>query len=573
MHKIMLFDDRLRGKTAGGWLIEPYLDRFESRFGALDGAILWHAYPNLGLDCRNQFDFWRLMPGGLAGLRDLVRRLHVRDVRVILAYHPWDRATRREDVDDSAALAELVGELDADGIFLDTLSSGLPGLRAALDAVKPGVVLQSQASTPLDRLAGHRMGWAEVWRDSRAPGVLRNRYHDRRHMVHVVRRWQTDHGPEIQLAWMNGAGMMVWENVFGSWNGWSDRDAAQWRHASAIRRRWFRHFAQGAWTPLAAAPAPGVYASCWEHGGVRLWTLVNRTARARRGLRLPVSAGCACDLMAGARLDVAGRGVTIGLPARGLGAVIETDVPDAFLEGQAELARRRDRASGRRPLARIRRLPAARPAAARDVPEGMVAVPGGEIRRRVRYRVRECGMYEGASAPGCDDLVLPGLHTHREELIRETLAAFAIDRTSVTLDQYRRFVTRTGYRPAAPEGFDLSTGRPGDPVCRVDLDDARAYASWLGRRLPTEAEWQKAADDGLLGDDAVNVWNWTEPEMSDGRTRFCMVKGGCDGAPGGSDWYADGGRKDAEFSAKVLLLWPGLDRTATIGFRTAVDLG
>ena len=49
-----------------------------------------------------------------------------------------------------------------------------------------------------------------------------------------------------------------------------------------------------------------------------------------------------------------------------------------------------------------------------------------------------------------------------------------------------------------------------------------------GARLPTEDEWQLAAEAGLLERAGPLVWNWTESEHSDGRTRFAILKGGSD---------------------------------------------
>jgi hypothetical protein len=68
------------------------------------------------------------------------------------------------------------------------------------------------------------------------------------------------------------------------------------------------------------------------------------------------------------------------------------------------------------------------------------------------------------------------------------------------------------------------------------------------------------------------VWDWTESEHSDGRTRFCILKGGCDYHAAGSEWYADGGPREPDFAAKFVLFCPSLDRCATIGFRCGVDL-
>ena len=58
----------------------------------------------------------------------------------------------------------------------------------------------------------------------------------------------------------------------------------------------------------------------------------------------------------------------------------------------------------------------------------------------------------------------------------------------------------------------------------------------------------------------------------DSRTRFCTVRGGAYYKAQGSDWYADGGPVACHFAAKFLLLWPGLDRCATVGFRCVMDL-
>jgi formylglycine-generating enzyme required for sulfatase activity len=101
------------------------------------------------------------------------------------------------------------------------------------------------------------------------------------------------------------------------------------------------------------------------------------------------------------------------------------------------------------------------------------------------------------------------------------LEPYYIARYPVTEAQYQRFVTATGYH--APDHWNekrCPEGKEGLPVVRVSWYDAMAYCKWLSEeleqmiRLPTEAEWEKAAswDPRITRDDHTNArkrkWPW-----------------------------------------------------------------
>jgi len=77
---------------------------------------------------------------------------------------------------------------------------------------------------------------------------------------------------------------------------------------------------------------------------------------------------------------------------------------------------------------------------------------------------------------------------------------FYIDKYPVTNLQYSDFVLSTGYQSQGNWQDLYMTGKEDYPATGVSFEDARQYASWQGKRLPTEAEWEKAArgDDGRL---------------------------------------------------------------------------
>ncbi len=625
---LMMYDELFYDRTTNQYKVDEFLDWGEKEFGRLDIVVLWHAYPRIGLDDRNQFDFYREMPGGLSGIRNVTEQMHQRGVKVYINYNPWDTGTRQENVSDIDALAKLIAETDTDGIFLDTLNRGSNEFRNKLDQAKHGVVLESEGALPVEDIHTHHMSWAQWFPDSKVPGVLRNKWFERRHIQHGISRWQRDRTKELHTAWMNGSGIMIWDNVFGQWVGWNERDKSLLRLMSPIQKRYTSLFSGEGWIPMTdGVMTSNIYSSLWHDDQIRLWTLVNRSENPIEGDLLSIDSSKSdhfYDLIQGKEVtgkEEKGKTVLSGkLIPRGIACFIAAKPEalgndfQAFLSGQAELFSRIN-PDIEFPVIHAERVPVLPTKRQNGTLSGMVKIPSFKGKQEVNFRVREVGFYNSID-PYFINCGAPRLHQSTSFTIDVNLPGFAIDETPVTNAQYHQFIIETGYTPKVNLNFlkhwpngNIPSGKEDHPVVYVSLDDARAYALWAGKRLPTEHEWQfagqgnenkkfpwgdkmeaelcnagesedttsvKAFPKGksVFGcyDLCGNTWEMTESEHSDGRSRFCILKGGSYYNAKRSEWYFDGGPQPLNFSAKQLLIYPGIDRCSTIGFRCAADL-
>ncbi|MGC9342634.1 MAG: hypothetical protein ACP5E3_08045, partial [Bacteroidales bacterium] len=117
---VFTWDHSFFDPVKGEYLVDAYCRTMEKEFGGIQSVILWHSYPNIGIDEKNQFDFFHALSGGMKGLKQVVDDFHRNGVKVFLTYNPWDLDTRRPENHDFVELANTIHESGADGIYLDT---------------------------------------------------------------------------------------------------------------------------------------------------------------------------------------------------------------------------------------------------------------------------------------------------------------------------------------------------------------------------------------------------------------------------------------------------------------------
>jgi formylglycine-generating enzyme required for sulfatase activity len=626
--QMMIHDRCFYDPARRAYTVDRYLGDLERRYGRIDSVLIWHGYPNIGIDNRNQFDLFADQPGGIAGVRRMIADFHRRHVRVLYPMYAWDQGTRRTGEPLWEGIARELAEVGADGVNGDTLDGVPLAYRVASDRTGHPLALEPEGRLgSLEMLAYNCLSWG-YWGEAErsfAPPVSRYKWLEPRHLVNLCERWTRDHTNALQAAFFNGVGFESWENVWGIWNGMTDRDGEALRRTAAIEREFAALLVSSGWRPYASTVQRGVFASRWPGDGTTLWTFVNRNPYDVSGVQLALSAAPGAryfDAYHGVELKPvlqSGRAeLSFGIEALGFGAVLETRGEGAelrgFLAGMARMVGRPLASYSREWKPLPQQLVAIAPThPAASAPPGMVLIPAAAA---FDFRV-EGTEIEGENLEGTD--VQYPWETAARRYHDHVLAikAFWIDRTPVTNAQFERFLAATNYRPADDHNFlrDWSDGAcpPGwasKPVTWVSIEDARAYARWAGKRLPHEWEWQYAAQGldhrrypwgnhwidaaapaadggtdlpppadvdahpggaspfGVL-DLVGNVWQWTD-EFTDEHTRAAVLRGGSHYRPGHSLWYFPQA-KELDRHGKLLLMAPSIDRSGTVGFRCVQD--
>jgi formylglycine-generating enzyme required for sulfatase activity len=635
--QMMVQDRYFYDPIAAKYTVDRYLDDLEKRYGGIDAVLIWPTYPNMGIDNRNQHDMIRSMPGGIPGVKQMIADFHRRGVRVLFPMMMWDQGTRDPGVPWPEAIASLMAEIGADGINGDT-QDGVP-LAFSLAADKMGhpLAFEPEDGPSDEALAWNVMTWGQ-YQFPFAPLVDRYKWIEPRHMVNISDRWNRNKTDDLQFAFFNGVGWESWENIWGIWNGITPRDAEAARRVATIERGVAPFLVSQDWEPMAPMLRYGVYASRWPRGGETVWTIVNRNEYEVEGDQIAVAGKDNVryfDLYHGVELKPQARPggknvLAFSIEAKGYGAIIATksapnsapnSATDSAPDQKIVALMLKMKGLSTAPLSSYSHewkvvpqqiVPVPRTKSYTSPPDGMVRIPSGDFLFKV----------SGIEIEGFNDVGVDVQYPWEDSPRRfhqhfMQMKSFYIDKYPVTNLEFKKFMDATHYHPKDDLNFlgdwkdgSYPQGWENKPVTWVSQEDARAYASWAGKRLPHEWEWQYAAQGGderlypwgnewdesaapapdksraMRGPDAVdahpkgaspfgvmdmvgNVWQWTE-EFVDEHTRSGILRGGSYYKPQGSIWYFPQAYKLNEHG-KLLLMSPSMDRSGAVGFRCAAD--
>ena len=342
-HFTFLYGREILNHETGEFDVDRFLDEAERDFGGYDGFLIWGVYPRIGVDERTQWDFYDDLPGGRDGLRAMARRARERGVRFFVPYKPWDRSAElhgRGGRPDHEELARLIADVEADGVFLDTMSAIDRDFRRRIDDARPGVVFCSEGRARGPAFETITGAWDQTptvsfnegnWgaKPETMPGVDLWRFIFPEHRLFVVNRTAVgdDRISVTQRGFFSGMGWVVWQDIFGLVLTYSPEDAALLRKCRVLFRQHRQALNSPTPTPLLPTLRAGVYCNAFPAESKRLWTFYNAADSTVEGpvLRIqPRARTHLVDIWNERALTPDSDGcVSLNLPPRTLGAVVE----------------------------------------------------------------------------------------------------------------------------------------------------------------------------------------------------------------------------------------------------------
>jgi iron(II)-dependent oxidoreductase len=663
----MAWDREFYDRSFGKYTFPDLIRKGNEIFGNIDVYGIWPTWPRLGLDQRNQWDLYRDLPGGTAQLRNLVRLARQSNTKFFISYNPWDNSTRKEA--HLRGMATLIKETEADGVVLDTQGSSSYELQAAADSVRKGVVMFSEGmAVPKDMpgIISGRVHNAIFF----SPELNLNKLIKPDFSIFRVCDVGEDiiHR-EIAIAFFNGYGTEL--NMFrpGGRDDNYREDLDYLARTTFTLRQNNDAFLDKDWTPLIDTKADNVFVNSWSAGNKTIYTVLNMKSEGIEGRLIKIkndsrkhyislwnhenivpftengityasvraegwpvsysgtrkegSVDCIAELPLLLKSELKGDSILLkaneknkillwkGNPSyktvfkefnltrdtvvriKDIFGYYEGKIVVQLMNNKHLLDENIHTLKGGKPWLISSVVPTVK---ATGIAPDMVLVPGTEFSFEV--------------TTGEDFIPYPEVSG-----IITKVDSFLIDKYPVTNAQYYEFLQSSGYRTTDTvkylrhwERGIYKQGQERYPVVYISQEDMKAYARWAGKRLPTQVEWQLAAQGtdkrkwpwgnefhGTLCNNAFgkttpvdafskgmspygvidlvgNVWQMTNDLYFNGAYYFTVIRGGSFYKPDSSWWYIQGGPQPLDKTQIMLMVSQGFDRNATVGFRCVKDI-
>jgi gamma-glutamyl hercynylcysteine S-oxide synthase len=647
------------------YTVFQFLAEGERLFGGYDVYGLWPNFPRLGLDHRNQFDMYRELPFGLEKLKEIVSFAHHNGTNFFISYNPWDKDTRPED--HTEGLVKIISGIGADGVVLDTQASSSHEFQAAVDTVKSGVIMYSEGMAVPKDMPGIVSGRVHDAIFYQPPLNLNKLIKPEFAIFRVCQLSQGRIHRETAISFFNGYGTEI--NTFAPGRpSWAEEEFLFLGRTTKILRENSDAFLDHDWIPLINSLHDSIWINHWQDGKKQIYTVFSLVPSGFDGPLFEADSGISghwVSLWNHEEVVPSMRGNKIYIPVS-INAFNESWLKtrrEGNLDCIAllpELIRARidddslflriprgmklklwkgnpsyqDRASESAidsiGFCISEKYPSYEGKIVAELFDGMKLVDEKIIQlgeARIKFISHQekttaspalsgnmmeikAGSYQFVTETS-DDFVPYPLHASPTVV---KLKRYFMDRYPVTNKDFMAFMLATSYKPVDPSNFlkhwengNIPQGQEDYPVVYISLEDAKAYAKWAGKRLPSEVEWQYAAQgmDGRkypwgndfhgtkcnnafgqptpvdafpkgkspfgVEDMIGNVWQLTNDEYDNGSYSFIIIKGGSFYKPTSSMWYLPGGVQPIIHRQMLLRISQGLDRSETVGFRCVMD--
>jgi formylglycine-generating enzyme required for sulfatase activity len=687
MHLIMAWDKHFYDPDSQQYQLLKFLENGKSIYGGDDVIAIWPTWPTLGVDQRNQFDLYRDLPGGLNKLKQIVSKCHEKGTKFFVAYNPWDESTRSES--HLKGLAALLTATDADGAVLDTRGESSKELQATSDSVRPGIVMYSEGMAVPHNMQGIVSG--RVHNALYYPPFLNlNKFIKPEFAIfRVTELYKEPVRREFNTSFFNGYGTEI--NVFAPGNPANIGEQLKYLGKTLrILRENSDNFISKDYTPLISTLTDKIYVNKWSLPQKTIYTVYNLIPEGFDDVLFAVDSVAKTHFVdlwhhrqlmpvkrankfyinveadafnAGwlgtnnestidciARLPVLLKTSLVGdeLALSGLtgdeirlwaGEPGYDKIPQRFKPGvyKLKLSKLFPDYEGKFVIQLFSNNNLLDENVVEIIPGTPLLISekhftGTNYSKTNMVKIPS-GKFTLKTTNGDEFIPYPKYNQGRAY----TLQSFYLDKYPVTNLEYYLFMESSGYHPADTSNFlkQWQDGKPApgtvfQPVVYVSYEDATAYASWAGKRLPTEVEWQYAAqtsdgrswpwtdsvtaitreeeaitptltvykikginkDQGNPGNGNIDpvgkypkganpfglmdlcgsVWQLTNDIYRTGSYQYIIMKGGSYFNPSSSWWYVQGGPRELQYRQALLRVSPGFERNATVGFRCVGDI-